>query len=252
MESIKEIHVNGELAPELLHLFRIQTLPWRSLDDSVTITIYLDSFCTLSSFGFQFWAMCHADSVRIAYGSITASGDCSWVSLPSDAIKLSESVINRTVDVVKPGFACDRIRIEMSHGHLDGFFHRYHIGIKRMNIEATHLSRATPDPIVEEGSKVVQLTAPISIKPTPMTSGRRTMRRDPLFVFPQAAGVFAALYQRRTSPWQLLSAKSRHKEKIRERLSQPPEERYLLPRLGTPTNSSLPSRGDVLRRCQIR
>ena len=252
MESIKEIHVNGELAPELLHLFRVQTVPWRSLDDSVTITIYLDSFCTLSSFGLQFWAMCHADSVRISYGSNTGSGDCSWVFLPSDAMKCSANVINRTVEVVKSGFACDRIRIEMSHGHLDEFFHRYHIGIKRMSIEATPISRVTPDAIVEEVSKVVPLTAPISIKPTPKTSGRRTMRRDPLFVFPQAVDVFAALYQRCASPWQLLSVKSRHREKIRERLSQPPDERYLLPRLGTPTHSSLPSRGDVLRRFQTR
>ena len=70
---------------------------------------------------------------------------------------------------------------------------------------------------------------------------RRKLRWDPVFTFPPAEEVMKALYQTETSPWALLSLKSGHREKLRERYGENKSVKHILQRMKAPSFNSIPS-----------
>jgi hypothetical protein len=83
------------------------------------------------------------------------------------------------------------------------------------------------------------------VSPEPIASRlinqNRKLRWDPVFNFPPAEYVMRALYQTQTSPWSLLSLKSAHREKIRERYGEKKTLKHILQKMKAPSFNSIPS-----------
>ena len=67
------------------------------------------------------------------------------------------------------------------------------------------------------------------------------LKWDPVFQFPPAEEVMKALYQTEVSPWILLSSKSAHREKLRERYVEIKSLKHILQKMKAPSFNSIPS-----------
>ena len=240
---VQEILVDGKPDQQLMSLVDGNGEVWRSLDDCVTITLAFAGMSVIRSMYLEFWAVCHADSIRVYYDGQTHGSESSWQILGGEGDCVIEGSVNRRIFLQDIGVTTRKLKIELSHGHLDTFSRRYRLGLKNVEIggyPATPLD-ADSEPTFIDTNKPV----PVNEIYTPGTV-KRVRRRDPLFVFPAADVVMAAILQTGTSPWRLLSGKSNHKQKLVGKLGEKPR-LYILPRLGIPSLTSIPSRSDILR-----
>ena len=246
MLLVKEIHVNGVIDPSLSGLIAGDELSWRTLDDSVIIDLFFEGLCIIESVEIGFWAMCFAESIRLFYWSTESSHGPCWTLLSTEADAISSGNIDRTVSFTCMRAGTDRLRIEMSRGHVDEFFHRYRIGVRSLKCEGVKVKSITPSSS-QAASRVRANTSPAYMRVSRSSS---RMIRDSVFQFPDGFAVLDAISQTASSPWRILSAKSKHSERLRETVGDKyirNQDRYLLRPLGSASQLSLPSRSDILR-----
>lgn len=232
---VKEILVNGASDSKLREMVEGKPGPWLTVNDPVDVDIFFDGVFVVEDIYIQFWALSFPDKIVCFLDGEVERQNSSWISLGKP------DSISRGVDmeVAYSGIKREayRIRLSLSGGQADRFYHRYMIGVKELRLTVSE--RAVP--IVSEPVPSAGAQEEID------TKKELAIRHDRLFLFPQFPQVLQALYQTSKSPWRILSLKSRHAERMLERgLCEEFVGKHVLRPYTSPCGTSVPSRTDML------
>lgn len=240
MDGVKEIYVDGALDPDLKLCLLPEGHLWRWLQDSVSLSFLLDTLHVIESIEIHFWAISHADAIELLYEG--TEGTKELFQRVSPQIENSGNV-GRVLRFSCPLTPVQRFTIRLSGGHLDPFFYRYRIGIRRLKI-GKHRVAKPENMVASTKAAYERLDHPLSEE---KQLSKQTIRRNPKskYTLPEARVVMDALSQSDRSPWKILSGKTSLGETSGIQKSM----RYILPRLASASMASLPSRQDILSRC---
>jgi len=243
--TVKEILVNDKNDPFLSDLISGTCDKWLSVLDKCDIVVIFDSPRSVKGVYIQFWALSYPDNILLYFDEGSSENDPKWISIGSPEI-LSGGV-NREVEYDSRNFVTSKVMIRLSGGHVDTFYQRYRLGIKQLRITSESINTS---PSLKEA--VPNDDPDRTIGNTSESMHRRSLHRDPLFIFPPLNHVLKSLYQQQQSPWRILSLNSRHLERMTERgfLEEAPG-KYILRRSTSPCCRSVPSRQDVLDRLRL-
>ena len=246
--GMKEIHVNGSDCQSLMDVFNGLRNVWRTTDESVDVLLIFERPVEISFLEIQFWLTCFPSTVRLSVEKEVLLNDPEWVVCFRGGSPPVSGDVNRVMRFEGPFPLTSRFKLELSGGKPDPFYRLYKIGIKKLSVDGSFIEPiliSVPVSFVGSSSKSSE-GLECQERMVEKLLQRSDKRIAPLYAFPDARTVFEAIKQSQASPWQLLSWKSRHKEKLSERLkhSTPPE-RFVLPRFYPPSLYTIPSRKDL-------
>ena len=237
MNFVKEIYVDGALNETLRFQEGSSRSPWMTSKDSAQILFVFEQVVQVSSIRLQFWVLSYSDEITV-HLEIPSGIKHEWKSVFTLNVAGEPPALNRVVDISGPLEPATGLRIDLRGGHPDPFYQRYRIGLKHLSLDAR--ASKVPDP---ETSTTTDIKQP-SYEGTALKGDRK--RRAPLYAFPDAAVVLKAVDQTERSPWRILTAKSRHKEKLEGRsMNNKDLGMHLLPRFTTPSKWTIPSSADI-------
>jgi hypothetical protein len=236
---VKEIHVNGEPSKDLHDITRGVNALWRTMDDPIEVVVLFEDVVEISRIEVDFWVTCVPKKLHIYTDREVGRDKMTWAIRATEKAAMVFGVVNPTMRFEGPFPPTSRLQMCFSGGQLDPFYRLYRYGMRRLTISGSKL------PKDEEPSQKLSALVPSSTKSLDSLDKLLRVSKkmvSPLYAFPDSRTVFSAIQQRRESPWKLLSYKSRHKQKLEERLKQKDSKpRFLLPRFYPPISNSIPS-----------
>jgi hypothetical protein len=236
--KVKEILVNGRVSPELLLLVSGGDVIWGTSLDSVDIVFIFASLIQIELFELEFWMNCIPDEIQVFRLNESESSLPNWDRIRFHRVNSDQTEGYRVFKCKRALFPTRRLRVELSGGQADPFSKHYKLGLKSIRMEVFESIQAVSElPIQAEVAQVSEAVDPVLHSYRDLHDYNRKLA--PLFAFPDSKNVLRVVNDQHTHPWKELRKGARYRDKLACRHKEGIN-RYLLPRLTTPSRFTVP------------